>query len=171
VSEAVCDEGALDVGKTFVRVAVGTKRRHFRGIIEAEVFADAEESFGGAKVGVRGSSLGYLFATDSVLLVSKFEAAGEDGLFIYFIQRVVGGDVCRVLIAALDSKRGVAQTEGLGAPGVFRVGVFSRAKEPVEGEDGEVDDMGVDTSMDWVVGFEDSEQVADDGDVGRYIFF
>jgi hypothetical protein len=131
------------------------------------VFADAEESFGGTKVGVRGSSLCYLFATDRDILVSKGEAAREDGAFIYFIQSIVGSNVCHVLVAALDSKRGVAQTEGLRAPGVRGDGVFGRAKEPVEGEDGEVDDMGVDTSMDLVVGFEDSEQVSDDGDVGR----
>jgi hypothetical protein len=108
-----------------------------------------------------------LFATDSVLLVSKGEAAREDGSFIYFIQRIVGSNVCRVDGAALDSERGVAQTEGLGAPGVRREGVFGRAKEPVEGTDCEVDDMGIGLPMVRVIGFEDREVVSDDGDVAR----
>jgi hypothetical protein len=131
------------------------------------VFADAEESFGGTKVGVRGSALGYLLATDGVLLVSKFETSGKYVSFVYFIQRIVGGNECRVVVAALDSKRGVTQTEGLRAPGVGGDGVLGRAKEPVEGDDGELDDVGIGLSVDRVVGLEDAEEVSEDGDIAR----
>jgi hypothetical protein len=47
------------------------------------------------------------------------------------------------------------------------VGVFRWAEEPVEGNDGEVDDMTVDLALDWVCGIKDGEEFADDGGIGR----
>jgi hypothetical protein len=47
------------------------------------------------------------------------------------------------------------------------VSVLRWAEEPVEGDDGEVDDMAVDLTVNGVVGVEDIEEFADDGDVGR----
>jgi hypothetical protein len=53
---------------------------------------------------------------------------------------------------------------GVGVPGVS---VLRWAEEPVEGNDGEVDDMAVDLAVDGVVGVEDIEEFADDSDVSR----
>jgi hypothetical protein len=47
------------------------------------------------------------------------------------------------------------------------VSVLRWAEEPVEGDDGEVDDMAVDLAVDGVVGVKDFEECADDGDVSR----
>jgi hypothetical protein len=67
-----------------------------------------------------------------------------------------------------DGDASITEGEGLGARGVGvpRVGVFRWAEEPVEGNDGEVDDMTVDLALDRVRGIEDSEEFADDGNVG-----
>jgi hypothetical protein len=68
-----------------------------------------------------------------------------------------------------DGDASIAKSEGLGARGVGvpRVSVLRWSEEPVEGNDGEVDDMAVDLALDWVCGIKDGEEFADDGDVGR----
>jgi hypothetical protein len=53
---------------------------------------------------------------------------------------------------------------GVGVPGVS---VLRWAEEPVEGNDGEVDDMSVDLAVNGVVGVEDVEEFADDSDASR----
>jgi hypothetical protein len=63
----------------------------------------------------------------------------------------------------------ITKGEGLGARGVGvpTVGVLRWVEEPVEGNDGEVDNMTVGLALDGVFGIEDGEEFADDGDVGR----
>jgi hypothetical protein len=60
----------------------------------------------------------------------------------------------------------VAEEEGL-TPGVrgFRVEVFSWPEQPVEGDDGEEDDMVVERPKFWVAGVKDGCEGSEDGEV------
>jgi hypothetical protein len=68
-----------------------------------------------------------------------------------------------------DGDASITEGEGLGARGVGvpRVGVFRWAEEPVEGNDGEVDDMLVDLALDRIGSVKDREELVDDCDVSR----
>jgi hypothetical protein len=135
------------------------------------VLSEAEESFGGTKVRVASSALCYLLATDPVLLVSKGQRSGVDLGLLHVIQRWVRGAVHTWFRGgrAFDGDAGSTEGEGLGARGVGvpGVSVLRWAEEPVEGNDGEVDDMTVDLTVDRVGSVESSEEFADDCDVGR----
>ena len=50
---------------------------------------------------------------------------------------------------------------------VGRLAALSRSKEPEESDDDEVDDMGVEAPIGWVVGVESVGEGSDDGDVDR----
>ena len=67
-----------------------------------------------------------------------------------------------------DGDAGSTEGEGLGARGVGvpGMGVLRRAEEPVEGNDGEVDDMAVDLAVDGVIHVEGRCELTDDSDVG-----
>jgi hypothetical protein len=68
-----------------------------------------------------------------------------------------------------DGDAGSTKGEGLGARGVGvpGVGVLCWAEEPVEGNAGEIDDMTVDLTVNWVGSVEGREEFADDSDVCR----
>ena len=78
MAKAVGDEGALYVGEPVVGVVVRAQGCRRRRLVVAKVLSEAEESFGGAKVRVTSGSLGHLFTTDPVLLVSEGQRSGED---------------------------------------------------------------------------------------------
>lgn len=170
MAETIGDEGAFDVGELLVRVVVGTERSGAGGTIESEVFGEAEECFGRTKQGVGGSLLGYLFATDAILLFSEDESAGEHVRFFDFIQSWVRAKVAPfVSVRETDGDGSVADSKRLGALFVCitGVGVFRWAEKPVEGDDGEVNDMLVGKAVGGVSLVEDFIQLADDWDVGR----
>jgi hypothetical protein len=118
------------------------------------VLSEAEESFGGTKVRVASSALCYLLATDPVLLVSKGQRSGVDLGLLHVIQRWVRGAVHTWFRGrrTFDGDAGSTEGEGLGARGVGVPGdgVLRWAEEPVEGNDGEVDDMLVDSAVDGI---------------------
>ena len=131
--------------------------------------SEVKEGFGGTKLGVGVGTLGHLFATDCILLVSEGQRSGEDLRLVDFIQSAVGGEVHSGSAMGVGSYGdcSIAKAEGLGAFSIPREGVFRGAKEPVEGDDGEVDDMGIDRSVFGVRGVQGFAKTADDGNVGR----
>jgi hypothetical protein len=139
--------------------------------VVAEVLSEAEESFGGTKVRVASSALCYLLATDPVLLVSKGQRSDVDLGLSYIIQKWVRGGVHTWFQGrrTFDGDAGSTKGEGLGARGVGVPGdgVLRWTKEPVEGNDGEVDNMLLDLALAGIGSVEGREEFADDCDVSR----
>ena len=78
---------------------------------------------------------------------------------------------------SVDGKGDVAEVEGLGASfGRGRVEVLSGSQEPEEGDNDEVDGVGIEHAIDWVVEVQGIHEGLQDGDVGwvgaggRFIF-
>ena len=104
------------------------------------------------------------FPSDSVLLVGKFQGSVGDALDGCVIQRCGQSGVD----GAIDGQMDMSQLKGLGS-GVFASGlsVFGGAEEPVEGDNDEVEEVSVKAATDGVIGVEDVESCADDGEVDR----
>ena len=132
------------------------------------------EGFGWTEEGVRVGTVAYLFAPNSILLVSEGERHVGDMLDgIHIMQRCCW---CGVDLA-VDGKGDVAEVEGWGASfGRGGVEVFGRLQEPEEGNNDEVDGVGVEHSINGVVDVQGVDEGLQDGDVGwvgssgRFIF-
>ena len=68
---------------------------------------------------------------------------------------------------AVDGEVNVLEEEGLRASFSGCVQVFRGRKEPVEGDDDEVDDVGVGDAEFGMLSLEDVDDGADNGDVSR----
>ena len=68
---------------------------------------------------------------------------------------------------AVDGEMDVLEAEGLRAAFSSGIQVFRWPKEPVEGDDDEVDDVGVGNAEFGMFSLEDVNDGADNGDVGR----
>ena len=129
------------------------------GAAEEKAPSQTTEGFRRAEGGFGVGLVAYLLAPDSILLVIECEHSVGDALnAVQVIQRCCG---------VTDSDGDVTESEGLGAS--FSSGgeeVFGWSHEPVEGDDDEVDDVGVEASPHRVVEVEDVEEAQEDGDVG-----
>ena len=148
LAEAMGDPEGFD-GGAFPWRSRSSHTGECRGsVVVAVVVSEAEECLGGAQQWVVRRALGNLFATDAVLLVSEGESGGGDCLDVHVIQR---GSVALSKVFA-DVEGDVAEAEGLGASFLaLGVGVLCWTEEPVEGNDGEVDDVLVGVVHQWGV--------------------
>jgi hypothetical protein len=114
-----------------------------------------------------------LLAFDSILLVRKREAgtveARDELVFgegdsIFVMQRSIEGGID----SSMYREGSITETKGL-AVGFSGGGVevFSRAEQPEEGEDDELDGVLLEVPEDGVSNVEHQEEFADDGDVDR----
>ena len=134
----------------------------------------AEEGLAGAEEGIGSGGVAYGFTTNSVLLVTEAESGLCQPLQAgRVIQRRVGGTVD----FAVDGKVDVTEAEGLGASSRGGgVKVFGGTKKPEEGDNDEVNGVGVELAIHMVGGVEDVLELLDDGNVawvdsrGRGVF-
>jgi len=122
-----------------VVVVIGVQRGLGRGAMEPLMGGDAGESADRAQERVGGRALCDLFAADAVLLVSEGQAGmGQAGRFDV-IQERVGSGVDRVISSELDV---TTEAERCGLAVFAPMKVFTRAEEPVESHDDEVQGHG-----------------------------
>ena len=119
------------------------------------------ESLDGTEERVVVGSMSYSLTADSILLVSEFEGCVVE--MGHVIQRCCSGGVGHAVASEVD----MSQQEGLAAAFLVAGKVLRRAEEPVEGDDDEVDDMGVEAPEFGVVGVQGVGERADNGKVDR----
>ena len=144
-----------------VMVEVLVERRCAGSAVALEAHRYASEGLARAVKRVRVGFVANTFAADSILLVSELqrgvaEAGGDNGV----IQRCCVAGVH----LAVDGKVCVLELEGLRAR--FRCGgfeVFGWTEEPVETDDGQVDDVGFHGSVFGVVDVEAGAHALEDG--------
>ena len=127
--------------------------------------ADTSKGFGGTVEGVGGCGVADLFPTYGVLLVTELEDSVCDTTdIVLIIQRRRGATVD----FSPNGEVNVLEEEGRGASVLFTgVAVLARAKEEEEGDDGEVDDVGVEGSPGGMQDVEGVEETPQDGEVTR----
>ena len=102
------------------------------------------------------------FAAYSVLLVSEAQGRVSATLGYLVIQRHLVRGQC----FPLNGEGNVAKEEGLRAAFAFSGQVFGWSKQPVEGDDDEVEDNFVEHAPFFVVQVQDLLEFPDDGQVG-----
>ena len=165
VAESVRDVLRLDVVPLLtcrVEVAMDRDVRGSLRTLKAE--ADPAESLAGAQERIGGRFVTDLFAADSILLVIEFQRGELNGGDVRVIQRCCRGGVNFAGHGEVD----VAEREGL-RPGFGGGGrkVLGGAQEPPEGDDDEVDGVGVEEPKFIVIDVEGSWEASEVSDVGQ----
>ena len=168
MTKGVGDELGFDrepavVFRVAVEVAVDGGIRCCTSLLETQ--GDASQSFGWAEEVIVVCLVADLLASNAVLLVKEAQSSMVNALHYLVIQRCRGaiGDI------AGDGEGDVLEGEGMGSTvfvGCCVFELFGRAQEPLEGNDDEVDDVGVECPMFSVLEVEGVEEASEDGEVG-----
>ena len=128
-----------------------------------EASSDSSQGFGRTIEGVVVGGVSDELAPDCVLLVGEGEESVGDTLnHLCVMQRRNGGEVR----LSVDGEVDVLEFERLGASGDFGgEGIFGGSEEPVEGDDDQVYDVGVEHTPGGVGGVEGSPQGSDDSEI------
>ena len=143
------------------RVVVHMDGRVRRGAGKLQMQREAREGFRRAEERVGVGFVADLLAPDGVLLVGEGERRVLDARQFVVIQRRRGS----VDNTVVDGEVDVAVAEGLAASFGVAVDVFGGAKEPVEADNDQVDDVCVERAVHGVISVKGLRQAAEDGDV------
>ena len=143
----------------FVKRSVG------RGAPGEEASDDAPECLGRAEERIVGAEVADLFTLDSILLVSERKyPMSDEGYVVRVMQRCLGGYVDSVVDGDVD----VTEAEWRGAG--FRTAgldILGRLEEPEERDNDEINDVGVENPVFFVIGVEGVAEGPHDGEVAR----
>ena len=140
MAESIGDEaGRHVVPLTIVRADMVVERCLGSGFVTLEVKGKAASGLARTEEGIVGCGMTYFLAPYAVLLARELQSRVSDLEDCLVIQRRGRSGVD----LAIDVEVKVHEAEGLGATVFQGVGVLSRAEEPEEGKDAEVDDMAV----------------------------
>ena len=120
--------------------------------METDVGAKVKQGFARTQPGMASGSVAYLFATHSILLIIESEIGSCYEAHLQVIQRGVGGSV----EASFHQELHITESESFGATNRgSSVEVLSRAEEPEEPNDTQVEGVAVGSSGDRVMEWED----------------
>ena len=147
-----------------VRVEVVVDRAVGGGVHSAQAEGEASESLARTEEPIVGGFVTDLFALNGILLVIELQGGELYGGDIRVIQRCVEG----IVDGPVEGEMDVLELEGLGAS--FRRGrvqVLGGSEEPPDSDEDEIDEVGVEDAILFVLGVEGFGQSSQDGDVGR----
>ena len=164
MAESIGDEaGRHVVPLTIVRADMVVERCLGSSVVTLEVKGKAASGLARTEEGIVGCGMTYFLAPYAVLLVRELQSRVSDLEDCLVIQRRGRSGVD----LAIDVEVKVHEAEGLGATVFQGVGVLSRAEEPEEGKDAEVDDMAVGLAPLGVLGVKGIKESSEDGGVDR----